>query len=683
MENQEPIVPADTYGILFEPNRLAAIQRLGLLDTATDSALDSFMRLVVRALCVPTALIVIGDEGTAWVKSSAGVFEASASPHTLAALRAIVQTIIITRPAHSIADTQRPWPPDHPSQHVPSFAACVAVPLVTSDDHTVGALCVFDMVQRTWSEDLIASLQEFATHCIGDIEQRCETADLRAREELYRTLFAHAPIGQSLGTADGWILTANPALCEMLGYTEEEILRLHFPTLTHPDDRQLTFEYMQRMVAGERPSFDFEKRYIRKDGSVLHVRSSVALVRDAQGQPKYGIGIIQDIGERKRLEAQLIQAQRMESVGRLAGGIAHDFNNLLMAIIGYAELARDSLTPDVPVWDDLAAIKDAAERGALLTRQLLAFGRKQIMAPIVLNLNTLILDIDKLLRRLIGEDIDIVTYCDADLRNIKADPSQIEQVLINLAVNARDAMPQGGKLTIETSNVVLNDSYTREHIDASVGAHVLLAISDNGVGMAPEVRARAFEPFFTTKDPGLGTGLGLATCYGIVKQHGGSISIYSEPNQGTAVKIYLPAVVDKVVEPLLDDNATALPRGTETVLLVEDDVVVRAFISRVLREHGYHVLEAGNGADALSTAQQEPRPAPRLLLTDVVMPEMSGKALATHIVQRYPGIKVLFMSGYTGNMLTRHGQLEAGVKLLQKPFSTATLVHAVRAAFDN
>jgi PAS domain S-box-containing protein len=598
------------------------------------------------------------------------------------ALRDLVQHVVVTRAPRIVANPQQPASPA--MMVVPGFAGYAILPLITSRGHAVGALCALDSAARPWSADELVSLQGFAAYGMADVERRCEAEDVRAREELYQILFAHAPIGQSLGTHDGWVVTANPALCEMLGYTEEELRTLHFPTLTHPDDRQLTYEYMQRMAAGEQPSFDFEKRYLRKDGSIVHVRSSVALVRDAQGSPKYGIGIIQDIGERKRLEAQLLQSQKMETVGQLAGGIAHDFNNLLTAIIGYAELALDELDGTSPVRDELIEIRAAAERAALLTRQILAFGRKQVMDPTVCNLNTLVRDMEKLVRQLIGEHIDVVIRYGDGLENVRADTGQIEQVLINMVVNARDAMSTGGKLTIETANITLDETYVGQHIGASAGRHVLLAISDNGVGMSPEVQARAFEPFYTTKEHGRGTGLGLSTCYGIVKQHGGSIGIYSEQGRGTTIKIYLPAVADVVQHARASEDTAPLPRGDELILLVEDEAAVRSLSSRILREQGYSVLEAANGDEALRLMEQRAaaEPSPQLLVTDVIMPQLSGSELAKQIGALYPAIKVLFISGYTGNALAHHGRLDDDIHLLQKPFSPAMLIRTVRTLLD-
>jgi PAS domain S-box-containing protein len=402
--------------------------------------------------------------------------------------------------------------------------------------------------------------------------------------------------------------------------------------------------------------------------------------RDHPGSVVGVIGIAHDITDRKQLEAQLFQAQKMESIGRLAGGIAHDFNNLLTAINGYIELAHDALPADHPITSDLAEAHKAAQRATTLTRQLLAFARKQPIEPHILNLNDLIHDMDKLLRRLIGEDIDLVTQPAADLGQVIADPGQIEQVLVNLAVNARDAMPEGGKLTIETRNIFLDAAYTHGHVNVTEGPYVLLAVSDTGVGMDAEVQSHVFEPFFTTKEPGKGTGLGLATCYGIVKQHGGFIWVYSEVGHGTTIKIYLSRVFeDAAVRPHTEDQA--VPRGTETVLLVEDEVAVRLFAARVLRESGYRVLETTTGDEALHAAQTDAGPI-QLLLTDVVLPQMGGKALAERLAAHYPSLKVLFMSGYADDAIVHHGRLEAGLAFLHKPFSPGVLLRKVREVLD-
>src|SRR6266508_4319860 len=392
----------------------------------------------------------------------------------------------------------------------------------------------------------------------------------------------------------------------------------------------------------------------------------------------------QDLTERRNLEAQLLQAQKMESVGRLAGGVAHDFNNLLTAITGYADLALGTLPHDAEARDDLAEIIKAAGRACELVRQLLAFARKQIIEPRILNLNDLIDEIDNLLRRLIGADIELTIRPAPNLSSIKADPGQIEQVLINLAINAHDAMPDGGKLTIETTDVVLDDKHVQQHLDVTTGPYVLLTISDTGIGMTEVIKQQIFEPFVTTKGLGKVTGLGMATCYGIIKQHGGHIEVYSKPQHGATFNIYLPRVeADEAVSARRRATLEQLPRGTETVLLAEDELAVRALAGRILRTQGYSVLEAADGEAALNLARSREGLWINLLLTDVVMPRMGGKTLAEQIVIMYPGIKVLFTSGYTDDTIVHFGRLDPGVAFIQKPFSPSALAHKVRDVLDS
>ncbi len=384
----------------------------------------------------------------------------------------------------------------------------------------------------------------------------------------------------------------------------------------------------------------------------------------------------------KSFEEQLRQSQKIEAVGRLAGGIAHDFNNLLTVIKGYSDLALIKLKEDDPLKGNLKEIQKASQRATDLTRQLLTFSRRQILEIKVINLNTLLQDLDKMLHRVIGEDIELVYLLSDPLGKVRTDPSQIEQMILNLAVNARDAMPSGGKLTIETANVVLDEIYTRTHIGVKPGRYVMLSVSDTGCGMSPEVREHLFEPFFTTKEIGKGTGLGLSTVYGIVKQSGGEIWCYSEPGQGTTFKIYLPSVEEEVTTlHHEEDDKGRLPQGRETVLLVEDEISVRGFAAQVLRENGYKLLEAANGDDALRMAQVYAGKI-HLLLTDVVMPQMGGKELAGRLKTIQPNIKVLFTSGYTDNAIVRHGVLEPGSNFLQKPFSPVTLAQKVREVLD-
>jgi signal transduction histidine kinase len=381
--------------------------------------------------------------------------------------------------------------------------------------------------------------------------------------------------------------------------------------------------------------------------------------------------------ERSRLEQQFRQAQKMDAVGRLAGGVAHDFNNLLTVITGYAELLLASGRPEPHQRTALEEIQRAAERGGALTHQLLAFSRGQPFTACIVQLNSLIVRMEKMLSRLIGEDIELITVAAAEPATIRTDPGQLEQVVMNLVVNARDAMPGGGKLIIETANAEVDQTYAGPNVDLRSGSYVVLAISDTGMGMSPETVTHLFEPFFTTKAPGKGTGLGLATAYGIVKQSGGAISVYSEPGQGTTVKIYLPSAAAKPAAEAIEQAPASAQRGNETILVLEDEARVRKLICEVLAGRGYHVLEAVRGEEAIRLAREH-KGRIHLLLADVVMPEMSGPQALEQIRARHPNMKVLFMSGYTDEAMVHHGILDSGVPFLQKPFLPETLARKVR-----
>lgn len=385
---------------------------------------------------------------------------------------------------------------------------------------------------------------------------------------------------------------------------------------------------------------------------------------------------------RIKLENQLRQAQKMDAIGQLAGGIAHDFNNVLTAIMSYAGVAKRMLDPDHRAVSRIDGIEESVQRAASLTRQLLAFASRQFIAPQVLDLNQLVLNVSHLLRRLISANIELVTLPADGLGLTKADPGQLEQVIINLVVNARDAMPNGGKLLIETSNVTLDETYTQQHLDMWPGEYVLLAVTDTGSGMPPEVLAHIFEPFFTTKEEGKGTGLGLATCYGIIKQSEGYIHVYSEEGTGTTFKVYLPRVHDTAVTTTAVAKSEHLPTGTETVLLAEDEPSVRQLVTTVLHQQGYTVIAAANGVEALHLARENTELGIDLLVSDVVMPQMGGSLLAQSIKTIYPDIKILFISGYPDNSVTQSGILEQGSAFLQKPFSSELLAHKVRDLLD-
>ncbi len=470
---------------------------------------------------------------------------------------------------------------------------------------------------------------------------------------------------------------------EMLGYDPDEFPRTldGWAASVHPEDRERVMAAVQAHLEGH-AAFAAEYRVRRKDGVYRWWAARGVAVRMPDGKPFRWIGTVTDITERKRLEEQLLQSQKVESIGRLAGGVAHDFNNLLTAITGHSILLMKGLDSNNPLRNSAEQIEQAAYRAGRLTRQLLAFSRKQVMQPKVLNLNAVVADMAKMSQRLIGEDVELVTIPADSLWSIKADPGQIEQVILNLALNARDAMPDGGKLTIQTVNVILDEDYAHHHADVKTGEFVMLAISDTGTGVTDEVKAHMFEPFFTTKDQGKGTGLGLATCFGIVNQSGGRINVYSELGHGTTFKIYLPRVEQAAEEIVTRKVIGPVPRGTETILLVEDEEIVRDLAALVLTDLGYAVLLAGNGVEALSMAAQRNGEGLDLVVTDVVMPQMGGRDLADRLGALYPHTRVLFTSGYTNDAIVQHGMLEPGIAFLQKPYTPSALAYKVRAVLD-
>ena len=440
----------------------------------------------------------------------------------------------------------------------------------------------------------------------------------------------------------------------------------------------------QRILATGEPIIDKEEREDWKDGRVMWVSSTKMPLRDKTGKVVGIMGISRDITERKRLEEHLIQSQKMETVGKLAGGIAHEFNSILTAIIGQAELLREDLPAGSPLTENATAISQSADRAAILTRQLLAYGRKQFLRPEPLNLNQVITGMSGVLNHLMGgETVTVNIVPDTGLKLVRADAGQIEQVVMNLAMNARDAMPHGGRLTLETANVTIGPDDMGSHPELKPGGYAMLAVSDTGRGMSESIKAHAFEPFFTTKDVGQGTGLGLSTCYGIVKQSGGHINVYSEPGRGTTFKIYLPqAEPSSPKTPTGHPGAMELPRGTETILLVEDDPALREMAATLLRRLGYTVLAAANGVEALSLIQQRDTGHVDLLFTDVVMPHMSGRELADRVRALFPRTQILFTSAYTENAIVHQGVLDKGVALLQKPFTPSALARKVRETLD-
>ncbi len=534
-------------------------------------------------------------------------------------------------------------------------------------------------------EMAITSLPDGGTICVSrDITERRKAEQARTETEVkYRMLVeqvAAVTYIAELGVHGEW-LYVSPQVEAILGYTQEEWISgseqwVRFvPTEDHPVIQAAEAACLK----GQR--FQAEYRINRKDGQVIWVSDTAVVVAGSGSHPLME-GIIVDITERKQLENQLQQARRMEAVGRLAGGVAHDFNNLLTIIKGYVELALNRCQDRPELRADIQHIEQASDRAVTLVRQLLAFSRKQVLKPKVLDLNAIVLNLEKLLQRLLSEDIEMKTIAGENVGAIKADPSQIEQVIMNLVVNARDAMPKGGRVVIETGNAELDANYARDHVTVRSGPYVMLAVADSGVGMSADTVAHIFEPFYTTKESGRGTGLGLSTVYGIVKQSGGYIWVYSEPGKGSTFKIYLPRVEGAAEAPSKIELAELSTRkGTETILLVEDEPAVRELARIVLAEHGYSILEAGNPQDAQVLAGNHAGGI-HLLLTDVVMPGMSGRELAMQITSRHPNVRVLYMSGYTNNFIAENGMLEAGLSFLQKPFTPQILVQKVRETLD-
>jgi hypothetical protein len=500
---------------------------------------------------------------------------------------------------------------------------------------------------------------------------------LKDKDKKFRLLFQENP--QPMWVFDPenhTILEANAAAAALYGFTADEFQDMPLSSIYGVEEEQRFLEWLQRP---DRTAVS-PWRHCTKSGRLIDVE--IALHEIGYGGRRVQLAILLDISGRRDLEEQLRQSQKMEAVGMLAGGVAHDFNNLLTIINGYSQLLLNHLTPGDSSRTFVEQILKAGDRAAALTRQLLAFSRRQVMQPKVLDLNRLVTGLSTMLQRLIGEDIDLRLELAQDLGRVNADPSQVEQVLMNLVVNSRDAMPQGGSVTIETSNVTLDSSYAGRHLAAKPGPYVLLAVSDSGAGMDIATQARLFEPFFTTKVPGRGTGLGLSTVFGIVKQSNGSIAVYSEPGHGTSFKVYLPRIDQPVALEAEAAKAQAW-RGTETILVVEDDDMVRSLVRETLERHGYKVLDAPGPMEARQVAENY-RSAIHLLITDVVLPKVSGRELAVQMVRARPAMKVLYMSGYTDSAIVNIGILTKEVAFLQKPFTPAALIDKVRdVLFEN
>ena len=508
----------------------------------------------------------------------------------------------------------------------------------------------------------------------GAREQRAAEAAVRERDALLLAVFDRSTDAMLIADDSRRCIDSNPAAVELLGLSRGQITERRIDHILASGEPGVSLDWWAEFIG--RGEHRGELALHRQDGSVRQIEYRAK----ANFVPDRHLCVLRDVTEWRRMEDQLRQSQKMEAIGRLAGGVAHDFNNQLSVIIGYTELLENGLAPEDPRRDDILAVRSAADRAVTLTGQLLAFSRRQALQVQVVDPGAVIAGFESMLRRLLGERIALRTHFTPDSGNVRVDPGQLEQVIMNLVINARDAMPDGGDLTIETSTVDLDPAYARAHIDVAPGRHVLLAVSDTGHGMDSETRSRLFEPFFTTKEQGRGTGLGLATVYGVVKQSGGHIWVYSEPGHGTSFKVYLP-LVEEPADVLPVGKPDGAPQGgSETILVVEDDDAVRALIIQILNRLGYSVQAAADPAEALRLTFETPLIDG--LLTDVVMPGMSGGDLAERVIKVHPDVRVLYTSGYTENSVVHHGVIDRGVSFVQKPFTPQELARRLRAVLD-
>ncbi len=615
-----------------------------------------------------------------------------------------------TAPTMRIALKHRKWDVVISDWSMPNFSAPAALNLLKEEGIDVPFIIVSGSIGEETAvdamragardfvfKDKLARLTPALSRELREIEARREAevalrqseSRLRNSEIRFRALIERSADLIALTAADGTTLYVSPAVESILGELPDHFLGQSFLAFCHPEHRDRVAGVMERLVEEPSESLQIEFRAVHRDGSTRWLEATgrnmlddaavggiVCNLRDATARKRAEVAL-------RRTEEQLRQAQKMEAIGNLAGGVAHDFNNLLSVILSYSSLLAQDMTPGDPRRSDLQEIEAAGRRAVDLTRQLLAFSRQQILQPKVVSLNDIVAGMERMLRRLIGEDVELTVLLSSSLGKVKVDPGQIEQIVMNLAVNSRDAMPQGGKLTIETANVELDARYVADHVGAAAGPHVMLAVTDTGIGMDKATQARMFEPFFTTKEKGKGTGLGLATVFGIVQQSGGNVWVYSEPGKGTTFKVYF-SQVDPITNPAHDSRPPAggALTGTETILLVEDEESVRVLARAILRRFGYHVIEAQSGGDALLICEQHTA-AIHLLLTDVVMPRMSGRQLSERLRVLRPEMKVLYMSGYTDNTIVHHGVLDSGVAFLQKPITPETLTRRVREVLDS
>jgi PAS domain S-box-containing protein len=664
----------------LEAGRLAALHRYRVLDTPEDAAFDRITRLAARLFDAPIAVVSLIDGHRQWFKSHYGLRASEAALSFCAQTILSDQVMVVTDAARDIR-FQRPV--DVGRYKIRFYAGA---PLITPDGFRLGALAVMDSRPHpALTEEEEATLADLGGVIMHELNLQQELArGLKASdapnegEAKFSALMESASQAILAVNQRGLIEVANNRAGELFGYSREEMIGQSLEMLlperlrgVHVGHRKEYFSQPHTRPMGI--GMDLAGRH--KNGQEFPVEISLNYVKT--GGHSLAISFITDISERVRLEAQLRQSQKMEAIGQLAGGIAHDFNNLLTIIQGYSSMSLQGLGPSNPLREPIEEIEKAAFSAGTLTRQLLAFSRRTVVRPQLINLNTAICQVEKMLRRVIGEDVELILATGDDLDEIRADPGLIEQVLMNLAVNARDAMPNGGRLILETANLCLDKEYAGAHLAVKTGPHAMLAVTDTGTGMTEEVRAHLFEPFFTTKPQGQGTGLGLATVYGIVQQMEGSIWVYSEMGKGATFKILFPAAKPGERAGETEPREWAASRGHGRILLVEDEAGVRKFVRSILEKQGYTVLEAADCDDALRTAA-DPSTGLDLLLTDVIMPRLNGPELADRITALRPGLKVLYMSGYTDRTIRLQGRLEGEAHFIQKPFTPGALTQKLR-----
>jgi two-component system, cell cycle sensor histidine kinase and response regulator CckA len=667
-----------------ERQRLSALRAYRVIGTGADPSFDRITDLASRIFHVPFASVSLVDENLVWFKSHFGVnVEQVAREGSPSALVVEGDGVVVIPDARS--DARLPRQPTIGGILVGFYAGA---PLITPEGHRIGALSLFDTRSRSdLTADERGMLQDIAAMVMDELALQLElkriqetTKLLQASEARFRTLMESAAQGIIGINRDGVIQLINRKAESLFGYSREELIGQTLEILLPESQRETHVTHRAGYFAHPRArpmGIGQELQGRRSDGSEFPVEISLNHV-EVEGETIV-ISFITDISERTKMERQVRQSQKMEAVGQLAGGVAHDFNNLLTVISGYSNMLLLDLVPGSTQYESVEEISKASDRAAVLTQQLLAFSRHQVIQPKRFDVNQRVLETHRILKRLIGEDIQLELALGEGIGQIMADPGQIDQVIINLVVNARDAMPNGGRLLIETAPLDVAEAYAASHFEVSPGPHIMLAITDSGTGMTPDVQSHIFEPFFTTKPAGRGTGLGLATVYGIVKQANGAIFVYSEPGLGTTFKIVIPVAADGQIEEVEVVPHLATHGGVETVLVVEDEESVRKFVRKILEKIGYLVIEAVDGADALKVIDEHGQKID-LVLTDVVMPKVGGPELIGRLREIHPGSRVLYMSGYTDRTVPL--ERDSGAAFIQKPFTPSQLGQKLKEVFS-